>query len=445
MNRLRLPRRTARLRLTALYGGVFLVSGVALLAVTYVLFERATAFRTPSLPKIPSAPAIEPLRLSPFPQALSLLYRAQSRLAQDQHTVAVLPRRPSLFPRLAEDERRLTRDRRRLTEAVRQLAQAVRQVSRAGSARAAQRAADSHGLLVDSGIALGAVALLAVLGGWLVAGRMLRPIRTITRTARRISSSSLHERLALDGPEDELKELGDTLDDLFARLEASFEAQRRFVAHASHELRTPLTRERALVQVALGDPSTPDVWRATGRELLASNREQERLIDSLLTLASSERGLGDREPVDLADVVRTVLRDGDASDLPGLDVETSLDAAPLEGDPRLLESLAANLVDNATTHNVEGGHVRISTRRTDGRAVLAVANSGPEVPAAEIDRLFQPFQRLDPQRVRHRGGHGLGLSIVRAIATAHGATIDARPSPGGGISVEIAFPPPGGR
>ena len=178
---------------------------------------------------------------------------------------------------------------------------------RRGQCKVAQRAFDSHQLLVDSGIALAVVGILALLAGWFMAGRMLRPVRTITRTARRISSSSLHQRLALEGPEDELKELGDTLDDLFARLESAFEAQRRFVANASHELRTPLTRERALVQVALGDPSTPDVWRATGQELLASNREQETLIDALLTLASSESGLDQQERTDLADISRSVL------------------------------------------------------------------------------------------------------------------------------------------
>ena len=177
----------------------------------------------------------------------------------------------------------------------------MHQLAQAGSVQAAQRAADSHQLLVNSGIALAIVAVLALLAGWLVAGRMLRPIRTITRTARRISSTSLHERLALDGPQDELKELGDTLDDLFARLEAAFDAQRHFVANASHELRTPLTAERTLLQVALDDPDTTHAeWRSTAEEVLASNDEQAHLIEALLTLASSESGLNEREPVDLA-------------------------------------------------------------------------------------------------------------------------------------------------
>jgi signal transduction histidine kinase len=466
---LRLPRRTARLRLTALYGGLFLVAGVALVASTYVLFQHATAYRAPQLPNIPHTPTIKPLQQklplpaitkaygkpslqgtsAQLPQALSRLAQAQNQLAQQQHRLSLAfagtGDRPSVFlasPLLAQDQHQLTQDQHQLTQAAHQLAHAVHQVSQAGSVQAAQRASDSHQLLIDSGIALAVVGLLAVLAGWLIAGRMLRPIRTITRTARRISSSSLHERLALAGPEDELKELGDTLDDLFARLEAAFEAQRRFVAHASHELRTPLTRERTLVQVALGDPSTPEVWRETGQELLASNREQEALIDGLLTLASSESGLDKVEQADLADVCQTVLsRPEFATNRLGVHIETALLPAPVGGDPGLLERLAANLVDNAVSHNVGGGRVHLSTNMADGTAVLTVTNTGPVVQAGEIDRLFQPFQRLDPGRALHKDGHGLGLSVVRAIATAHGATIVGQPLPEGGLSLSVAFPP----
>jgi signal transduction histidine kinase len=447
---LRLPRRTARLRLAALYGGLFLVSGAALVAATYVLFERVTAFRTPALPKIPHAPAIQPLTVPQLPRAFAALAQDQQRLTRAQHRlVLLLPQAgkrlyPPALPtaEVARAQHQLASDQRRLDRAVGQLAQAVHQVARTGSVQAAQRASDSHELLVDSGIALASVGVLALLAGWLVAGRMLRPIRTITRTARRISSTSLHERLALDGPQDELKELGDTLDHLFARLETAFEAQRRFVANASHELRTPLTRERALVQVALGDPSTSEVWRSTGQELLASNREQETLIDALLTLASSEGGLDRREPVDLSVIARAVVLDRSDDVRLGLDVDLDAAAAPVEGDPRLLESLVANLVDNAIAHNVERGRVEVSTRCEEGRSVLAVTNTGPIVPPTEIDRLFQPFQRLGPSRTHRGSGHGLGLSIVRAIATAHGATIAARPLAEGGVSIEVAFPSP---
>ena len=445
---IRLPRRTARLRLAALYAGLFLVSGVALVASTYVLFEHVTKPSAPRLPPIPHTPTVQPLPQGQpqLPQALYRLNQVQHQLSKDQQQLKLLPLGTSVggllgfAPQLVRDEQQLNKDQHRLAAAVHQLARAERQVSQARAAQAAQRASDSHELLVDSGIALAIVAALALLAGWLVAGRMLRPIRTITRTARRISSTSLHERLALAGPDDELKELGDTLDDLFARLEASFEAQRRFVAHASHELRTPLTRERALVQVALGDPSTSETWRTAGEELLATNREQEALIDALLTLASSEGGLDQRRPVDLSDLARTAVDACRRRDALGLEFETRLEVAPVDGDPKLLERLVANLVDNAVTHNLAGGTVEVSTGSHDGAAVIAVTNSGPVVPAAEIERLFQPFQRLDPGRLHHSDGHGLGLSIVRAIATAHGATIGAQPVPGGGISIEVAFP-----
>lgn len=444
---MRLPRRTARLRLTVLYGGLFLLFGVALVASTYVLFQRATAAKAPQLPRIPTTPAIHKLQPPSPGQAFSLLYNAQHQLKKDQQQIRRLPvagTRPQLgllqvSPQLVRDEHQLARDQRRLAKATHELAQAVHQAAQAGAVQAAQRASDSHQLLVDSGIALAVVAALAVLAGWLVAGRMLRPIRAISRTARRISSSSLHERLGFDGPEDELKELGDTLDDLFARLEAAFEAQRRFVAHASHELRTPLTRERALVQVALGDPSTTDVWRATGEELLDSNRQQEAMIDALLTLASSEGGLDQRETVDLAEIADLTLRSRREGGGVDLRFDVALEPATVKGDPRLLERLVANLVDNAVTHNVAGGRVCVTTGGDDGRTVLAVSNTGPVIPPGEVDRLFQPFQRLDPDRL-HRNGHGLGLSIVRAIATAHRATISARPEPEGGLSIEVDFP-----
>jgi signal transduction histidine kinase len=450
--KLSFPRRTARLRLTALYAGLFLLSGIALVASTYVLFEHVTKPSAPHLPQIPLTPTVQPLRqVQPeLPQALYELQNAQHQLSQDQQQLKRLPLGTTtsvagllgVAPQLVRDEQQLNRDQRQLAAAVHQLARAERQVAQAGASQAAQRASDSHQLLVDSGIALAVVGALALLAGWLVAGRMLRPIRTITRAARRISSTNLHERLALEGPEDELKELGDTLDDLFTRLEAAFEAQRRFVAHASHELRTPLTRERAVVQVALGDPSTSDAWRSAGQELLHSNREQERLIDALLTLASSETGLDSREPVDLAEIAGTVANAQLERDRLGLHIDTNLQPAPLDGDPRLLDRLVANLVSNAVTHNVEGGTVDITTGLSDGKAQLTVTNSGRVIPTGDVDRLFQPFQRLESGRTHHRNGHGLGLSIVRAITTAHNATLTAQPLPEGGLSISITFPPP---
>jgi signal transduction histidine kinase len=297
-------------------------------------------------------------------------------------------------------------------------------------------------LLTRSAIALGLVSMAAVGAGWLLAGRVLRPLSTISTTAQRISASSLHERLALEGPDDELKELGDTLDALLARLEDSFDAQRRFAANASHELRTPLTRERTLLQVTLSDPaSTLDTWQAVSRELLASNSEQERLIEGMLTLASSEAGLGQRESIDLAAIATTAIVDP----RPGigrldLSVRGEIRPAALEGDPLLIQQLVTNLIDNAVRHNVPGGDVLVGTGTSGGRAVLSVSNTGPFIPPAEVDRLLQPFQRLGPRQARRDGGHGLGLSIVRAITIAHGAAITVRPRPDGGLAIDVAFP-----
>jgi signal transduction histidine kinase len=462
----RLPRRTARLRLTTLYGGLFLLFGGVLVAMTYALFQGATAYRTPPIPKVPNAPAIEKLIL-PAPLAGSLpleIYKAQQQLAQAQSQLGLsLPKAFASPPagsgpsslagaslivtrdqQLIKAEQQLTQDQHQLAQTVRQLGQSVHQLAQAGTVQAAQRADDSHQLVLNSGIALAIAAVFAVLAGWLVAGRMLRPIRTITRTARRISSTSLHERLALDGPQDELKELGDTLDSLFARLEAAFEAQRHFVANASHELRTPLTAERTLLQVALDDPCTTSAaWRCTAREVLASSDEQARLIEALLTLASSESGLNEREPVDLAATVTATLA-GLASETGrlGIRIDAVTETAPLDGDPLLAERLVANLLTNAIRHNLADGRVEVSTGVKDGRAVLTVTNTGPRVPPADIDRLFQPFQRLDRRRATFKDGHGLGLSIVRAIATAHDATVAAHPRPDGGLCVLVAFPPP---
>ena len=299
-------------------------------------------------------------------------------------------------------------------------------------------------LLIASAIALGVFAVAATALGWLLAGRVLRPLSTITAAARRISASSLHERLALHGPDDELKELADTLDGLFARLECSFDAQRRFAANASHELRTPLTRERTLLQVTLADPaSTIGTWQAVGQELLASNAEQEHLIEALLTLASGEAGIDEREPIDLAAIASAVL----AAARPtisrlGLHVHADVHPAALDGDPLLVQQLVANLIDNAVRHNIPGGDIQIITTTSNASSVLSVTSSGQVIPAAEVDRLFQPFRRLGPRPARRDGGHGLGLSIVRAIATAHGATIGARALPGGGLAIDVTFPPP---
>lgn len=452
---LRLPPRTARFRLSALYGGLFLLSGAALVAVTFFLFERATAFTRPALPKVPQVPSIQDLRNLPLAQAFSALAKDQNQLSQVQihlQQVAGSPTAPSSTGNpigtpgpLSKSLGYLEQDHRQLTQATNHLAQAVHQLAHASSIQAAQRAADSHELLVNSGVALAVVAVLAILAGWLVAGRMLRPIRTITRTARRISSTSLHERLGLEGPQDELRELGDTLDGLFARLEAAFEAQRHFVANASHELRTPLTAERNLLQVALDDPATTNAeWRSTAEELLASSDEQARLIDGLLTLASSEVGVCECESVDLAAVVEESFAGLQQEiDQLKIHVDRTIRPAALDGDSMLVERLVVNLITNAVLHNVMGGEIAVVTGETDGKAFMSICNTGPLISPSEVERLFQPFQRLDPRRAIYKDGHGLGLSIVRAIATAHGAAITAEPMPLGGLCVRVTFPPNG--
>ena len=459
---LRWPQRTARLRFTAVYSGLFLLSGAALVATTYVLFERATEYKAPRLPHVPHTPAIQDLQLGlaqgpgAIAQALPRLAKAQLKLAQDQYQLLqnlrpenfAVPLGSSTPPRLvadqrqlAQDQHQLTRDQHQLAAVQHQLAAAVHQIAQSGAVQAAQRAADSHQLLVDSGIALGTVAVLALLVGWLVAGRMLRPIRIITRTARRISSASLHERLALDGPQDELKELGDTLDDLFDRLEGSFEAQRQFASNASHELRTPLARQRALIQVALADPDASfSSLRVAHERVLVSEQHLEQMIEALLALTRGQAGLERREPVDLEVFASEALLSLESERAGrGLDVRATLDAASTVGDPRLIERLIANLIDNAIRHNTPGGHIDIRTGTHERRAFVSISNTGPAVPPEEIERLFQPFQRLGSARTRHNNGHGLGLSIVQAIATAHDATLTTRARPQGGLSVEVSF------
>jgi signal transduction histidine kinase len=229
---------------------------------------------------------------------------------------------------------------------------------------------------------------------------------------------------------------------LFGRLEASFQAQRHFVANASHELRTPLAAGRTLLQVTLSDPdASAETLRSACEELIVLGDQQERLIAGLLTLASSERGVEQWEPFDLADVAAKAVEDHSAQAArEGVSVSVSVGVALTTGDRSLAECLVSNLVDNAVRHNHPGGRVEVWTRTTDGRAVLSVSNTGPVVPAGEVDRLFQPFQRLGAERIRPAAGHGLGLAIVRAVASVHGATVTAQVRPEGGLNVEVRFP-----
>lgn len=381
----RWPRRTIGLRLTLFYTGLFLVSGAGLLAITYVLVRF-----TPIAGSTHTYSAITP--------------------ASHHRPGPSLARLPSQAALQAQDAR--------------------------------QHNADLNRLLIVSGIALASMTVASVFLGWLVADRALRPMRTITAAAQEVSSTSLNRRLDFSGPDDELKELADTFDGLLGRLERSFQSQRLFVANASHELRTPLTLERALLEAILTDPDpASDAFRVTCERLLAGNIQQERLIEALLTLATSERGIDCLEPFDLAAVAEQAVasRLGEAERL-GIQVETKAARAPATGDADLAERLVVNLIDNALRHNLPGGAVALATGTDAGQVVLRVTNTGPEVPADMVRELFQPFRRLGHGRVRSRGGHGLGLAIVSAIATAHHATIHAHAIPDGGLDVEVRFP-----
>jgi signal transduction histidine kinase len=298
-------------------------------------------------------------------------------------------------------------------------------------------------VLLYSGIALAVLAVAAVVFGWLVADRALRPLRGITAAARAASASNLGERLSTAGSYDEFRELSDTLDGLFGRLEAAFDSQRHFVANASHELRTPLAAERTVLQVALADPgASAESLRAACRQLLEIGQQQEQLIDALLTLASGQRGLRDREPFDLADVTaRIVTGRREEAARRGVRLETSLAPAVVTGDPRLAESLVANLVDNAIRHNVTDGQVQVATAAEGGLARLSISNTGPVIPPAEVGRLLEPFRQLDGERTRQGGGHGLGLAIVSAAASAHDASLSVRARAGGGLDISVTFQP----
>ena len=407
-----LSRRTIRLRLTLIYGGLFLICGAALLAITYLLVDNVTAGYF-------------------------------SSTGRDGHTVAgFVGTTPSAAKHGSPAQGLEISGNGPKSTALKFTPAQARAVTRLADS---QHDSEMRQLLTESGIALAIMAAISVGLGWLVAGRVLRPLRTITAAARDISATSLHRRLALTGPDDELKELGDTFDGLLARLEASFAAQRQFVANASHELRTPLALQRTLVQVALADPDADaESLRAAHQRVLASGAHQERILEALLTLSRGQAGLDKCEPFDLATLAGHVLgsRQPDAQDRQ-LAIHSALAPALASGDPRLAERLIANLTDNALRHNVPGGYIEIVTGTKNSCAVLSVINTGPVIPAAAVDRLLQPFQRLGTERTSHSDGLGLGLSIVQAIAQAHGAALTIRPQPGGGLQAEVSFPQPG--
>ncbi|WP_433731327.1 sensor histidine kinase [Actinoplanes sp. CA-051413] len=363
---------TVRGRLTLVYGGLFLAAGVVLLGFTYVLVKQ----------QLPA----------------KALITGGGMAGQPPPDAA----RPDvIFQRVVED----TRD-----DAL-------------------------SALITQGGIALLVVGAAAIALGWLIAGRMLQPLHRITDAARRIAESpaadrGLHERIALAGPDDEIKQLADTFDLMLTRLDRSFDGQRRFIANASHELRTPLTLNRTLLEVALRQEQASPEVRQLGTTLLAINDRHGRLIDGLLLLARSERELTERAYVDLADI---------ASHVCGTDIQLELAEATTVGDPVLLERLVQNLVENGARHNVPGGWVRVATYAKDGRATLEVSNTGPMVPRYEVEGLFEPFRRLGTDRLAGPGV-GLGLSIVRAVARAHDGDVHAVPRDEGGLVVTVTLP-----
>jgi signal transduction histidine kinase len=386
------------LRLTLLYAELFLLSGVALVAVTYLLAVHATTLTLPA----PKGSAVRGTLSKPT-------LRLGMHAGAGSYVVHLTP------GEIAQQHTQLTN---------------LHNVA-------------MHRLLAGSAITLAVVAVISIALGWLMAGRVLGPVRTINAAARRINASNLHERLNLDGPDDEFHELAENLDSLLGRLQASFDSQRRFVANASHELRTPLTLDRALLERALRKTTpTHESWRTTCERLLVSSKQQDRLIEALLTLARSDAALDVQEPCDLQELVGSVLLSRELrTHHSELRVQTQLDRAPLSGDPRLLERLIGNLIDNAIQHNIPNGWVEVNAECHAGRAVLTVANTGPVVPAGEIERLLEPFQRAGPDRLTASEGLGLGLSIVHAIATAHDADLTVTPRPEGGLLLEVSFRP----
>lgn len=301
-------------------------------------------------------------------------------------------------------------------------------------------------MLIASLASLGVIGVAAGGFGWLLAGRALRPLQDIIATARRVADRSLHERIALDGPHDEIKDLADTFDAMLDRLDRAFDSQRRFVANASHELRTPLTINQTLIEVALDNPEACESLRQLGANLLAVNRRHERLIDGLLTLAGAEQRLTENTAVDLADVARHVTTEShDPAHKAGVEIRTTLEPAPVAGDPVLLERLIQNLVDNAIRYNVtESGWIAVTTGTDKGHALVTVENTGPTVQRYDVSNLFEPFRRLPTteRRAIPSGdqGAGLGLSIVRSVTHAHNGDVQATPRAGGGLIVRVRIP-----
>jgi signal transduction histidine kinase len=386
-------RPTIRIRLTLLYGGMFLIAGILLLSIIYLLAADAVNTGNQPLFKIVSGndirvssddcPAVTSgtLPLSDFNSAISDCIDHQRQVALDN-------------------------------------------------------------LLSRSLLALLGLAIIAFAFGYAMAGRVLSPLGRITRTARAVAGSDLSRRIELDGPDDELKELADTFDDMLERLQRAFTAQQRFVGNASHELRTPLAINRTLLEVHLSDPDAPVELLQLGKTLLATNERSEQLVEGLLLLARSDNQIVERKPVDLAEVASQAIDQVHAeAEAKGVVIRGEQKPAVVQGNGVLLERIALNLLQNAVRYNVpEEGWVEVTTDVQHGQAVLVVSNTGPVVPAYEIDNLFEPFRRLRTERTGSDKGVGLGLSIVRSVARAHGGNISAQPREGGGLVMRVTLP-----
>ena len=412
----RLPRwiaarfpQSIRLRLSVVYAGLFLVAGAALLALTYGLLAG-------SLPTAPTFTDVQKAKATLACKQAKAVAQGKSGSGK-AFAVETLPV-PS--------------------------ASVCSAAYRAGAAQAsdAQRAQTLRDLLLFSLLGLGVMTLASGGLGWIMAGRALRPVTTITGAARRASERHLGERIGLQGPNDELKQLADTFDDMLSRLDVAFATQKRFVADASHELRTPLTVMRTAIDVTMAKPErSADQVEAMMAKLRRSLGQAEALIDALLTLAVSERRVATPEFVDLAAIAEDVLETARPGlEGAGLRLHTDLDPAETSGDPVLLERLVANLVDNAIRYNVaDDGWIGVRSGSSDSRPFVEVSNSGPVVAGDEVDGLFEPFRRSNG-RSRVGDGFGLGLAIVRSIAVAHGAEVEAHARAEGGLRVAVTMP-----
>jgi signal transduction histidine kinase len=434
-----------------LCGALFLVAGAALLAITYGLVANGTTMQggrsvlitrkvaTGQLPTLPTSvigAVTNPVKGPPSATA------APATGEQTSGTLSTPAGGQAAIVQLLAYAGKMTAVFKQLTRA--QAAQLRAQQQTADTRYEELRTSQLDTLLTRSGLALAIMALASIGLGWLVAGRALRPVRTMSSRARGISERNLHERLALEGPDDELKELGDTFDGLLGRLESAFESQRRFVANASHELRTPITLERALVEVALSDPDpSVESLQETCRRVLTASEQQERLIEALLALARSQRGLESRAPVDLREITAEAVR---AVPSNGIKISTDLGVASTTGDPAMVERLVANLIQNAVRYNEPDGWVTAWTGLRDGEPTLEVTNAGPVVEPEQLNELVKPFSRLNgngsaaARSADVRQGLGLGLSIVQAIVDAHGGCLSTDPRAEGGLRVTVRFP-----